>query len=159
MNDRRTKAVYAATKDMCDEMGVRYAARDDVCELAFTSVGEDLHIPVTIRLSPENRVLAVLCECPFTVPARGRDDVALAANMINFSLADGSFDFDYLRGRLRFRVTSGYYDSLLGKEAVYRMLTYALIATDEYNDKLLDIALGRLSVSRFAEMLGEGRQS
>ena len=78
--------------------------------------------------------------------------------MVNFSLADGSFDFDRLRGRLRFRVTSGYYDSLLGKEALYRMLAYALVITDEYNDKLFDVALGRLTVSRFAELFGNGRR-
>ena len=158
MDDRRTKAVYAATKQMCDELGVKYAAFDDEYRMEFTSVGEDLHIPVSIRLSPENRVLVMLCECPFSVPERGRDDVALAASMVNFSLADGSFDFDRLRGRLRFSVTSGYYDSLLGKEALYRMLAYALVITDEYNDKLFDVALGRLTVARFAELFDNGRR-
>ena len=38
------------------------------------------------------------------------------------------------------------------------MLAYALVITDEYNDKLFDVALDRLTVARFAELFDNGRR-
>ena len=90
---------------------------------------------------------------PCGVPKHKRDDFALAVCYINNLLVDGNFDFDYISGRTLFRFTSSYYDSLISKQAVMRMLGLSIEQVDNYNDKLVRLALGA-SLEDFKAFVG-----
>lgn len=71
--------------------------------------------------------------------------------VVNDMLVDGSFDFDMAKGRVSFRLTASYIESILGKELFECMLMVSATTIDEYNDKFLMIAKGMISFDQFLE--------
>ena len=62
---------------------------------------------------------------------------------------DGSFDYNYKTGKMTFRMTAVYLDSLFSKGLFAYMLACAFYTVDKYNDKFLMIAKGFLPIEDF----------
>ncbi|MDE6373218.1 MAG: hypothetical protein K2L72_01835, partial [Clostridia bacterium] len=59
----------------------------------------------------------------------------IAVARANFNIADGCFDFDYVGGKLYFRMLSSYADNLLDKETYEYMLMIACRIVGDYTEK------------------------
>ena len=70
---------------------------------------------------------------------------------MNDRLVDGSFDFDMAEGRISFRLTTSYIESILGKKLFEYMLMVSASTIDEYNDKFLMISKGMISFEQFLD--------
>ena len=103
------------------------------------------------RVHAERQLVSMLSPMPFKIPEEYRTDIAMATTIINDRLVDGSFDFDLSDGRICFRLTSSYIESILGKELFAYMLMVSAHTVDEYNDKFLMIGKGMMSIEQFLE--------
>ena len=90
---------------------------------------------------------------PFAVPENRRTALAVAVSQANNGMVDGSFDFDYLSGRIVFRMTSSYRESLIGKQLFEYMLSCACFTIDEYNDKFLMVAKNEMSAEEILDYI------
>lgn len=88
---------------------------------------------------------------PFDIPEDKRIDMAIAVNIANYGIIDGSFDYDISDGDLRFRMTTSYRESILGKELFEYMFMVSALTTDEYNDKFMMLAKGLISIEQFID--------
>lgn len=82
---------------------------------------------------------------PFVVAEDRRTALAIAVSQANNGMVDGDFDYDYINGRIIFRLTSSYLDSLIGKDMFNYMLMCSCVTIDEYNDKFLMVAKSTMS--------------
>ena len=101
----------------------------------------------------QRQLVSLLSQMPFAVPENRRTALAVAVSQANNGMVDGSFDFDYLSGRIIFRMTSSYRESLIGKELFTYMLSCACYTIDEYNDKFLMVAKNEMSAEEILDYI------
>ena len=74
---------------------------------------------------------------------------SIATCQANYRLADGSFDYDFREGKVFFRMTSSYRDSLISQNLLEYMMACAAFTVDAYNDKFLMLAKGQMAIEEF----------
>jgi len=158
MTDRDMKQAADVYKTVCtalDGLHVKYDRDDENFNIVTSGVGDDLPIEIRMIVHPENCVISVLSQMPFRVPENKRKELALAVSMINYAMVDGSFDYNYLDGTIIFRLTYNYRDSLIGPELIKYMFSMSVTMADEFNDKLLKISLGAMTLDELKAALGK----
>ena len=143
------KAVYDTVCEALSEKGWRFKGDDENLQIKTGAVGEDLPMDIAIDVNADRQLLLVISPMSITVPEDKRVDIAIAISVINNQLVDGCFDYDIRTGHIFFRLTSSFIESKIGKEAAMYMLLCSCQTIDEYNDKLLMLAKGLLSVEQF----------
>lgn len=143
--------VYDTICKMFDDKGFHYERHDEDLVVTCTVGGDDIPMDMVIAVHDDRQIVRLISPIPFTVPSDKRIDIALAITVINDRLVDGSFDFDMAKGRITFRLTASYIESILGKELFEYMLMASAATVDEYNDKFLMIAKGLVSFEQFLD--------
>lgn len=143
--------VYETICAMFDEMEYKYERHDDDLVITCSVRGDDLPMDILFVVRPERQIVQLISPMPFTAPEDKRIDIALATTIVNNKLVDGSFDFDMTDGRVTFRLTASYIESILGKELFQYMLMVSAQTVDEYNDKFFMIAKNMMSFEQFVE--------
>lgn len=146
---KNAQSVYKTLCAMMDEKNLHYTKHEDDLVITFTMNGEDIPMDVVLNVDADRELIRLLSPIPVVFEGDKRLDGAIAASQINYRLADGSFDFDYPKGKVLFRMTSSYIDSLISKEVFEYMVAVSCYTIDEYNDKLFMLAKGKLSLDEF----------
>ena len=153
--EKETKLAQAVYNDICgmlDEKGIKYTRHDDDLVISCTVRGEDIPMDIIIFVHEKQQIVRILSPMPFTVPEDKRMDMAVAVNVANYGIMDGSFDYDISDGDVRFSLTSSYRESILSKELFDYMFMVSAFTIDEYNDRFLMLAKGMMSLEKFIEM-------
>lgn len=151
-DDKKLKKALSIYNGMCDVLtasGLRYEKHEEDLVITFNAVGNDIPMRFILNVDADRELIRVLSPIPATFEGDKRLEGAIATSQINFYLADGSFDFDYENGKVYFRMTSSYIDSLISKEVILYMVACAGQVVDEYNDKLLMLSKGLLPIEEF----------
>ena len=143
--------VYNALCAMLDEKNVEYKKHEDDFIVDFTVVGEDFPMQIILNVDAERELIRLLSPIPVTFGDDKRLDGAIATCQVNYSLVDGSFDYNYKKGTISFRMTSSYIDSIISKDLLRYMVGVAGYTIDEYNDKFVMLANGELPLETFLE--------
>lgn len=151
-DDKKLKSAqnaYNTLCDMLDEKGMHYKKHPEDLIVTFTMSGDDIPMEFVINVDAKRELIRVLSPVPVTFEDDKRIEGAIATSLVNYRLVDGSFDYDYKKGKVLFRMTSSYIDSLLSKDLFEYMIAVASFTIDEYNDKFLMLAKGQLSIESF----------
>ncbi|MCR4645542.1 MAG: YbjN domain-containing protein [Oscillospiraceae bacterium] len=155
MNDEQMKMaknVYDTICRMFDSLEYHYDCHEEELAVHCTVQGDDLPMDIVLIVHAERELVTLLSPMPFPVPEERRMDMALAVNIANYGMVDGSFDFDLSSGEIRFRMTTSYIESILSEPLFQYMLACAAQTVDEYNDRFFMITKGMLSLEQFVEM-------
>ncbi|MDE7329573.1 MAG: YbjN domain-containing protein [Clostridia bacterium] len=150
---RRAQNAYKTLCAMLDERSWNYDREEDKLKILCGAQGEDLPIAIDITVYPDLELVTLLSHMPFDVPEDRRTAVSLAVSLINDSIVDGDFDYDFLTGTIVFRLTSSILESLIGKEMFEYMLDVSCATVEEYNDKLLKVAEEDMSLEEIAKLI------
>lgn len=151
-DDKKLKNAQNVFKTLCamlDEKELRYDKREDDLVVDFTMSGEDIPMRFVINIDAKRELIRLLSPIPVTFEGDKRIEGAIAACQANYRMADGSFDFDFKSGKVLFRMTSSYIDSIISKELFEYMVAVAGYTIDEYNDKFFMLAKGQLPIEEF----------
>ena len=92
------------------------------------------------------------------MPEDKRVEFALAVCAANYTLIDGSFDYNIRNGKILFRMTSSYRGGIFSENLIFitkdmfkYMIAVAISTVEKYNDKFLMIAKGRMTIQQFIE--------
>ena len=143
------QSVYDTICRMLDDKGFSYKKFEDDLVIATKVNGEDIPIDILIFVHAKQQVVRILSPMPFDVPEEKRIDMAVAVNVANFGIVDGSFDYNIADGNIRFRITASYRDSILSKNVFEYMFMTCAVTTDDYNDKFMMLAKGMISLEQF----------
>lgn len=151
VNLTKAKQVYQDFCAMMDNEGWNYEKEEEKLTIKTGARGDDLPMELIIRIDAERQVVRLISFLPYTIAEDKRLDVAVAVSVVNNSLVTGYLDFDIAEGKLLFRMTNSYRDSLLGRK-VYKILLYAACHTiDDFNDQFLMLSKGIISLEQFIE--------
>lgn len=115
----------------------------------------DIPISLLITINPEYEILLITSILPFAVEERAIIDSALAINMVNYKLVDGSFDFNIYSGTIRFRMTSSYRESLFSRALFEYMIKYTVKIVDKYDNMFFCLSSGAYNLQEFAEEIDQ----
>lgn len=148
---RKAGEVYNTLTSMLDNIGWSYAKDEENFVIKSGVKGDDLPVEFIVIVKPKNEVVQFISHLPFNMPEDKRIDGAIAINVINWNLVDGSFDYNIADGSMVFRMTSSYRESILSEELFKYLVMVAAATVDGYNDKLFMLAKGMVSIQQFME--------
>lgn len=143
MDKKQLKQAQAIYKTICKSLKSEdwnYDGSEEDLVIKSGARGDDLPIPLMIRVNAEKEAVSVYSELPFLIPEGVRNRLAVAINIINFELFNGCFDYDYNSGKILFRIVQFYRGCELNKDIIMHLVMMACTTADRYNDRLLYIA-------------------
>ena len=150
--DLKAATVFYDICEMLDKNEWTYKKNVEELRIEFGAQGEDLPIELVIWVDADRQLVKVFSHLPYVISEKKRIEVAIAVSVINNTMVDGCVDFDLSTGHLFFRITNSYRDSDIS-QAVYEYLVYCACQTiDNFNDKLLMLSKGAISVEQFIEL-------
>ncbi len=132
-----------------DNIGWTYKRMDDELKIMFGVGGDDIPMNLLIIIDADRQLVRLLSLLPFQMNQDKRVEGAVATCIINYLLADGSFDFDLDEGHIMFRLTASFRESLLGEELFKYMVSISCFTIDKYNDQLSDLNDGKITLEDF----------
>ena len=150
---KQAQTVYKALCEMLNERDWHYEKDEENLAIKCGAQGDDLPMEIIVEVDRKRQLVSLLSQMPFAVPENRRTALAVAVSQANNGMVDGSFDFDYLSGRIVFRMTSSYRESLIGKQLFEYMLSCACFTIDEYNDKFLMVAKNEMSAEEIIDYI------
>ena len=146
--------VYNSIRSMLDGINFRYEAnqKDEDYIITCTVNGDDIPMKMFILVRTERQSVSLLSPMPFNTPEDKRVEMAMAINIANYGIIDGSFDYGLNDGEIRFRMTASYIESLLGEELFKYMLFVSAHTVDAYNDRFFAVAKGTMTLEQFIQL-------
>ncbi|MDE7167332.1 MAG: hypothetical protein K2O28_00615 [Clostridia bacterium] len=146
---KNAQSVYKILCDLFDEKELSYKKFEDDLVVTITMHGNDLPMNFVVKVDEERELIRVLTKLPVVFQDEKRLDGAIATGKINYGLVDGSFDYNFKKGEIIFRLTSSYKGCTVSKDLIYYMMSCACYTVDDYNDKLLALSEGKITVKDF----------
>ena len=146
---KKAQAVFDSLCEMLDSKKGRYEKHEDDLVVTFIVGGDDIPMQMIMNVDADRELVRLLSPIPVIFEDDKRVEGVIATCQANYRLADGSFDYDFKEGKILFRMTSSYRDSLISKELLEYMMGCAAITVDEYNDKFLMLAKGQIPIEYF----------
>ena len=145
----QAKITFATLCQTLDTHDWRYKKDEENLTIDCSAQGDDLPMEIRVDVDAERQIVILISHLPFVVQEDKRLDMAIAVSAINNALVDGCFDYDLATGHMFFRMTNSFMESKLGEGAFSYMIFCSCQTIDEYNDKLLMLAKGMLSIEQF----------
>ena len=123
--------------------------KEDRFTIETGATGDDIPMILKITIDPDRQLISLLSPFEFTVPEENRIDVAAAICAINYMLVDGSFDYNVGNGRIIYRITSSIINTLVSNELFKYLILVSCKTIDDYNDKLLLLSKGEITLESF----------
>jgi hypothetical protein len=141
--------VFQTLCTIFDEKKFKYEKHPDDLIINFSMSTEDLPILFVLNVDAERQLIRLHSPIPVLFEGDSRKDGAVAACQANYQIADGSFDFDYKQGKVVYRITSSFIDSLISRDVFEYLISFAFFAVDKYNDKFFMLAKGKADIEEF----------
>ena len=147
------KRAFETFCSMMDKREWNYEKDAENLRIETGARGDDLPISLKVAFDPDCALVLLYSPFAFNIPQEQMEQAALAICIINDNLIDGNFDLDVTNGRLCYRMSMSFRESLISEEAFDFFLGFAIHVTDEYNDKLLMLAKGMLTPGQLLEQI------
>ena len=134
-----------------DNMNWKYKRDDEKLMVRFSATGNDLSTSFAFFIDADRQLIRLLGFLPFEMSEDKRVEGSIATNVANYKFADGSFDYNISNGKIIWRMTASFYDSLVGFELFQYMIRCSCHTIDKYNDQFLAINEGKISLQEFIE--------
>ena len=158
MNDdniRQAQTVFEICKSALDDSEWNYDHNDEEMWITCTYTGEDLPIDLYIKVNAKRQMIIISSRIPVIFPEDKIIDAALACSMINSSIVDGSFDLNVKTGKVYYRMTGCFLESLISKGFFDYMMVNSLRVVEEFNDKLFTLAKGITDLKQSAKLFSD----
>lgn len=154
LKNQKAAAVYQTLCNTLDAENWKYKKEENYT-ISCGARGDDLPINVIIKVDADRQVVRVMSVLPFKIKEDKRVEAAVGICAINDRLVNGVFDYDINSGAIIFKMTNSYRGTELAP-AVFAYLLYCTCQTvDEYNDMLLTLSSGILSLEEFVKKVAE----
>jgi len=151
----QAKATFDTLCEMLDGRGWRYKKDEENFSIECGAQGDDLPLDIRMEVDAERMLVSLYSKLPFVVPEDKRVEMSLAISAVNYTMVDGSFDYNFLNGNTLFRLTSSYRNSMISTTALEYMLMVSCNTVDEYNDKLFMLCKGMMSLEDIVKAANE----
>lgn len=143
------KEVYNTLCGAIEKREWNYEKDEEKLVVHFGVSGDDIPMQFILVVDEDRQLIRLMSPMPFKMSENKRMEGAIATCVASFGLADGSFDYDLAEGRIVFRMTASFRESVIGEGLFQYMISCACAMVDEYNDQFLAIDKGLMSINDF----------
>ena len=147
--EQEAKTMYGTLCQTLDNMKWHYTKEEDKFIIRTSAVGKDLSMKLFMKVDSDRRVMYLKSPMPFDVPEHCREQMMKAVIMANYSMLNGSFEFDLSDGYLAFKVVVPYMESMISEKVCHYMIMVSCDMTDKFNDKFKALVDGTMSMDEF----------
>lgn len=140
-----------------DQKGWKYHADNEKLTLITSFTGDDLSMPMSVTVDDERGILRVYSYLPLTFPEDKIPLGAYATHLANWQMINGAFDFNVQNGKMLFRIVQSYRGRALNEEVVRYMINVTANTVDNFNDKLADLAEGKMDYGEYVAFIEQGQ--
>ena len=151
MSIEKAKKVYRSICAAIESRDWFYDKKEEDLAVMFKVSGDDIPISIIMQVDAERQLVRLLSPLPFNVPDDRRVEGALATCAANYGLVDGNFDYNVTTGQIMFRITTAIRANTVGEGVFQHMIDCTLAVVEEYNDRLLALCNGEISIKDFIE--------
>ena len=152
----QAESVFNTLIDLLNELNWECGVDKSQLFASCVLTGKDFPVPINFSCSKQKGILTLTSPLSYKVAKGAHSRVALAVNLINSVLVDGNFDFNLQNGKIAFRCSLSFIDSVISKRAISHMIKLVLTTVDEYNDKIFTISKGMYGLDSLEEYLKNG---
>ena len=145
------KVLYSTLCQTLDNMKWHYNKEEESFIIRTSAVGKDLSMKLMMRIDADRQIMYLKSPMPFDIPSEVRDTIGKAVLIANFSMLNGSFEYDYNDGYLAFKMVIPYMDSIISEEVCKYMILLSCSMTDKFNDKFQALVEGRMTMADFEQ--------
>lgn len=153
--EKRAIEVYETLCSALDKLNFKYEKEgkdsDGDYTVRFSGVGDDLPMEFVMFCDVGRQLIRVMSQMPFAFSEDKRVEGALVTCRANYLMVDGNFDYDFTTGKVVFKITSSFRDSLIDGELLLYMVRLAISMVDEFNDQFFAVDKGMMSVDEFMQ--------
>lgn len=131
---------YQTTIQALKNLDLTFEEHFDDLVIVSGAKGNEMPVPLVINVNTNNEVLAIYSELPLNIDEKARNRIAVAINMINYSIVNGSFDYDYNSGRVIFRMAHYLPENDFTVYDVRRMIVITCGTVNRFNHRIAKIA-------------------
>ena len=150
--DANALAVFDTVCRALDGENLKYDTNKKDMIVYLSARGEDLPIDVIFKVDAGRGVLTVFSPLDTKAKEEKMVEFAVAVNAANFSLVNGSFDYDISDGKIMFRMAQPYLNGNISEKVVMYLFYCVFSTVDEYNDRFLMLDKGMIDLSKFIEL-------
>lgn len=147
--ESEAKVMYNTLCQTLDNMRWHYTKEEDKFVIRTSAVGKDLTMKLFIKIDAERQVMYLKSPMPFDVPAELRDLIGKAVIAANYTMLNGSFEFDVSDGYLAFKMVVPYMESIISEKVCHYMIMVSCEMTDKFNDKFKALVDGTMTLAQF----------
>ena len=143
------KAIYESLCNVLDKMEIHYRKYEEDLVISFGYKGKDMNHDLLIGVNVKQEVIQLLERLPYEISEEKATEIACAVCYVNSQILSGQFVYN-MKDRLSFEVTQIFTGSLIGEEALHRMIMALIYTVEDYDDKFMALNKGYLKVEDFA---------
>lgn len=147
--ENEAKSLYKTLCQTLDNMQWKYDKGEENLIVRTSAVGDDLAMKLNMKIDAERQVMYLKSPMPFAIPEDMRDTMGKAVLIANYTMLNGSFEFDLSDGYLAFKIVVPYMESLISEAVCKYMIVLSCHMTDKFNDKFQALAEGRMTLEEF----------
>lgn len=150
---KQAQTVFGTICKYLDAHDWKYEKDEDELSVRLTTKGEDLIIPIAIRINTQLMIVSIISPIPIEVPEDKRVGMTIAVTAANYTIVDGSFDYSVNNGAIVYRLTTSYRDSIISANLIEYLLLCTCVTADEYNDKFEKVIKDDLNAGEMLELI------
>ena len=147
--EKEALSLYKTLCNTLDNMKWRYSKEEDQFVIRTSAVGDDLSMNLFMKIDAERQVMYLKSPMTFDIPVPVRELIAKAVIIANYSMLNGSFEYDMSDGYLAFKMVVPYMESIISEKVCHYMVTLSCSMTDKFNDKFKALVDGKMSLHEF----------
>ena len=147
--EKEAKSLYKTLCQTLDNMKWHYTKEEDKFVIRTSAIGKDLSMKLFMKIDAERQVMYLKSPMPFDIPVSAREQVTKAVVLANYSMLNGSFEFDVTDGYLAFKMVVPYMESIISEKVCHYMITVSCSMTDKFNDKFKALVDGVMTLAEF----------
>ncbi len=145
--------VYKQLRNYLDEQDIKYDRNDEEMNIWFAMRGDDMRVPLDIRIDEKYQMVKVLSPLEFKIPQEFREDMARVINQLNFMIINGCIDYDFETGSVAYRINATFEDSIIGNGTLHYLIGTAINTVEAFNVKFFLIVNGKMSAQAYLKKL------
>ena len=147
--ENEAKVLYKTLCQTLDNMKWHYTKEEDKFIIRTSAVGKDLRMELYMKIDADRQVMYLKSPMPFTVPVEQRDLLTKAVITANYTMLNGSFEFNVPDGYLGFKVVVPFMESIISEKVCHYMIMVSCDMTDKFNDKFKALVDGTMTLAEF----------
>ena len=149
--EAEAKVMYNTLCQTLDNMRWQYSKEEDKLIIRTSAIGQDLSMKLFMKIDEDRQVMYLKSPMPFDIPEDCREMMMKAVIMANYSMLNGSFEFDLSDGYLAFKMVIPYMESIVSEKVCDYMVKLSCNMTDKFNDKFKALVDGTMNITEFEE--------